>query len=167
MSANESLKEYDELKRKYMNKSDNKWKINRPRYETEFDISNEQKVSEVMASEWNCQLHKLPISYRLDFLLTRGGMAKAVVEVKARNNAHNKYSTLLLSLSKWNHGIEFKTHNNLEFILVAKFTDGIYYYVYSDEDEFEIKWGGRTVNKRDSADIEPVVHIPIEKMIRI
>ena len=40
MSVNENLKEYDELKRKYMNKSDNKWKINRPRYETEFDISN-------------------------------------------------------------------------------------------------------------------------------
>lgn len=42
MSANENLKEYDELDKKYMRKSDNKWKINRPFYQIEYIIEHTQ-----------------------------------------------------------------------------------------------------------------------------
>ena len=136
-------------------------------YESQTDKSNEYKVSEVISKAWKVNLHKLPISYRLDFLITKDNKAKAIVEIKTRKNSYNKYPTLLLSLSKWNHGIEYTVLNKLKFILVVMFTDGIFYYTYSDQDKFEIKWGGRTLNTRDSADIEPVVHIPIEKMLKI
>jgi len=42
MSANENLKEYDDLKKKYTEKSNNKWKINRPFYQIEYIIKYTQ-----------------------------------------------------------------------------------------------------------------------------
>ena len=139
----------------------------RKQYESKFDLSNEQDVSNAISKAWGASLHKLPISYRLDFLLTKDNAAKAVVEVKSRRNAHNKYPTLMLSLSKWNHGVEYTIINKLKFLLIAKFTDGIFYYNYSNKDDFDIKWGGRTVQTRDSADIEPIIHIPVNKLKRL
>jgi len=139
----------------------------REQYETQADLSNEQEVADVLSDAWKIDLHKLPISYRLDFFVTKEGKGKAVVEVKSRNNTHDKYPTLMLSLSKWNHGIDFALCNKLAFVIAAKYTDGVFYYKYSDKDEFSIEWGGRTVHTRDSADIEPVVHIPINKLKRV
>lgn len=42
MSVNENLKEYDELKKKHIEKSNNKWKINRPFYQIEYIIKHTQ-----------------------------------------------------------------------------------------------------------------------------
>ena len=47
MSVNENLKEYDELKKKHIEKSNNKWKINRPFYQMEYIIKHYRR------NEWS------------------------------------------------------------------------------------------------------------------
>ena len=139
----------------------------RPLYETENDLQNERGVADILAKAWKIDLHKLPISYWLDFFVTKAGKGKAVLEVRCRNNTHNKYPTLMLALAKWKHGIEYARCNGLAFVFAVKFTDGLFYYLYDKNDVFETNWGGRTKNVRDSADVEPVVHIPINKLKRV
>jgi hypothetical protein len=139
----------------------------RQQYESQQDLHNEQTVSGVLQQAWKIAVHKLPISYKVDFVAMREGKAKAVIEIKSRKAKHDQYPTLLLSLSKWNHGIDYVKCNGLDFLIVAQYEDGIYYHKYSDDDEFDIRWGGRTSKTRGSADVEPVIHIPTSVMRKV
>jgi hypothetical protein len=106
------------------------------------------------------------MKYFVDFMGVRNGKVVAVIEVKRRNNEYKRYPTLILSLAKFNHGAEFYMVNGLKFIFAVQFDDGCYFYEYQNGDKFPVGFGGRT-DRGDVEDIEPVVHIPIERMERL
>ena len=138
----------------------------RPMYETQEQITNEEKVRLFLEERMKGKLHKLPISYRLDWILFKDGKAKAVVEYKRRKCSMNQYPDIMLSLGKWNAGLDYKIKNGMKFVFVVQFTDGFAMYIHDDKHEADIRWGGRTAQTRDSADIEPVVHIPITRFVK-
>jgi len=135
-------------------------------YETQYDLDNEKSISEVIQSVCNLSLRKLRMKYFIDFIAFRNKKAVAVVEVKKRNNNHDTYPTLILSLAKYNRGVEFFKVNGLKFIFAVQFNDGCFFYKYKDGDRFAIELGGRT-DRKDAEDIEPVVHIPINRMKKL
>jgi len=136
--------------------------MSRKLYESKEDLNRESACINHCVSKWGTDFKKLPISYRLDFMVTSSGQAAGWVEIKCRTHKSNQYDTVMLSLSKWNAGIDLHEKSGLPFIFVVSFKDAVFRYLYSVEDSsINIRWGGRTRATRDIADIEPVVHIPI------
>ena len=130
-------------------------------YESESSRLNEDRVASRIASQWDCSPRKLTVPYRIDFALESGGEVKAWLEVKCRSYPSTRYSTLMISVLKWETGILHAQATGLPFILAIEFTDCIKYYRYKKTDEVSFTWGGRTRTPRDESDIEPVVQIPM------
>jgi len=136
----------------------------RPHYETLGDRKEQAEVEAEVGKFWNVSVKRLPFSYRIDCALVRKGESQAIVgwmEVKVRTNSSTAYPTYMIALGKWLAGIDLEEKTNLPFILTVKFTDGIL-TCRPSQCRHSIVWGGRTLNTRDSADVEPVVHIPME-----
>lgn len=131
-------------------------------YESESSRQNEQRVAARIASQWNCSTRKLTVPYRIDFALESEGELKAWLEVKCRSYPSTRYSTLMISVLKWETGTLHAKATGLPFIIAIEFADGIKYYRYKESDEVRFTWGGRTRTTRDESDIEPVVHIPLD-----
>ena len=131
-------------------------------WESPADLENEQGVASCIEQAFQCQLHKLPKSYRLDFMATREGDGVAWIEVKCRKHASTKYPTVMLSLSKVLAGLELESATDLKAYFVVRFTDCTKYAPFTEA--HSCKWGGRTKNTRDSRDIEPVLHFTTPRM---
>ena len=140
-----------------------KW---RPRFETEDDLKREAFVADQLMRVSGIRLDKMPDSYGPDYFHPR-----RIVEVKCRKHAHDKFPTLILALRKWQAGIyrAHLMHPKTLFVVAAGFTDGIWTIsvAHKELSDYEIAMGGRTKQTRDAADIEPVVHIPVEDMTKL
>ena len=73
----------------------------RPKYETQADRNNEQRVADLLA-EKGYSLDKLPMSFGLDVAITDDFEEKIVAfaEIKARTFEMNKYPTAMINLHK-------------------------------------------------------------------
>jgi hypothetical protein len=138
----------------------------RPIYESNANLRDERLIADYIESksQQGLKLYKMHMKQRIDFMGIAGNLAHSVYEVKRRHNNHDQYPTLILSLEKFSKGIEFFTNYNLGFYFVVAFDDGVYYYQYRAQDRFAIDLGGRT-DRNDKQDIEPVIHIPKNRLI--
>ena len=60
-------------------------------------------------------------------------------------------------------GMELSRYTGFPFILVVRFSNSLRYHVFDERNNYSIALGGRSPrNVRDSADIEPIIHIPVE-----
>jgi len=130
----------------------------RPRYERPRDLTNEQRVAARM-KERGIDLRKLPISYRLDFAMFRDGKLRGFAEVKTRNNRHDTYPTLMISLGKVMAARQLAEVSETRSVLLVQYLDGIYWCNFASP--FEVAMGGRW-DRGDDDDVEPVAHYPIE-----
>ncbi len=130
----------------------------RPRYERPRDLVNERKVAERMAQR-GIELRKLPISYRLDFAMFRDGKLRGFAEVKTRNNRHDTYPTLMISLGKVMAARQLAEVSETRSVLLVQHLDGLYWCNFASP--FEVAMGGRW-DRGDDDDVEPVAHFPIE-----
>ena len=71
----------------------------RPMYETDADRKKEQALADAF-KQHGYDFYKLPIQYRLDFVVFKDNKAKAFIEVKHRNVRLLQYDTAMISLSK-------------------------------------------------------------------
>ena len=141
--------------------------MSRPLYETSANLSNEQSVAGLIEKRWNVKLQKLPISYKVDFCAVRGKEVVAWMEIKCRNHPAGQYPTLMLSVLKWQAGIQLHQSTSAPLFLVARFACGTILYAEAILTDVEVEYGGRTAQTRDSADVEPVVMIPVKAMKEI
>jgi hypothetical protein len=121
-------------------------------------------IANQIETAWGCTLKKQPISYRIDFAGVRNNEIRCWVEVKSRDCESTRYPTLMLSVNKWVSGLNLARITGLPFVLAVGFADCIKYLRCNPNEipQVAYKWGGRTRKPRDSADIEPVVHIPLK-----
>jgi len=130
----------------------------RPYYENQRDLSNEHLVATIL-KEKGIDLVKMPISYRLDFAMLRKGKVRGFAEVKTRNNRHDKYPTLMISLGKVMAARQLAEVSETRSVLLVQYLDGIYWCNFASP--FEVAMGGRW-DRADDDDVEPVAHFPIE-----
>ena len=84
------------------------------------------------------------------------------IELKSRNNELNQYPTTMIGFNKIN-----KASLILEDVYFCFcFTNGLYYYKYNKEDNFEIKKGGR-YDRIKSGEINDYYYIPINLLQKI
>jgi hypothetical protein len=143
----------------------------RPLYETEHDLKLEQAIANRIEQGFAWKLRKLSRKYYLDFMAfsktARWNEWKAVatIEVKRRNHPIHRYATVILSLAKYLKGVEYHDKLGLDFYFIVQFDNGCFKYKYHNGDgsRLQITMGGRT-DRNDPADIEPVIHIPVDTM---
>lgn len=119
-------------------------------YETPEHLKAEAAVIEVLCEKWKCEWWKLPLTYRLDFSLSRDDKVSAWLEIKCRNK---KYPEMHLSLHKWMAGLELNRVTGLPFFLVYAFGEEIYWKEVSKDTPKIVMWG-RT-DRGDWQDTEP------------
>ena len=136
----------------------------RPKYETNETLAHEKRCLKLLERELGGQVIKVPISYRVDAVQEKGGRIRAWIEFKGRKMSLNAYPSVMLSVLKYDRGMQLAWSTEAKFIFAVDFEEGLYYarLDHLKPDKFFIKMGGRTVQTRDSADIEPVIFIPIK-----
>lgn len=133
--------------------------MNRPLYETPENLKREQEVAEQLKQKWDCEVRKLPIAYRLDYMILQEGKPVAVLEIKCRNAM---YEEMHLSLHKWMAGRELSKSVGVPFILVYEFKNKGIYWHKVDDTAPELALGGRT-DRGDWQDIEPMAVFRLSK----
>jgi hypothetical protein len=84
------------------------------------------------------------------------------IELKARNNNYNKYESTMIGYNK----IKKASEINEDVYFFFCFTDGLFYYKYNKNDQFEIRKGGRYDRIR-SGEIKDYVYIPISLLTKV
>lgn len=145
--------------------------MQRPLFETDADKKRESDFSAKICELRKVKMHKLPISYKLDFMVTDlNDRAIALAEVKCRNNASTLYPSFAISLAKYEQGIRLTEHlchdltsEPIKFLIFVRFEDKDLYYKHDqmNASEIHVRWGGRIWDARDEDDREPMVHIPM------
>jgi hypothetical protein len=93
----------------------------------------------------------------------KDGVNKFVVEVKKRNNNHDKYPTTMIGYNKYIKARQYITRGyNVYFVF--DYMDGIYYYKY-DNEIYVPKDGGRCDRGRN--EIKKYIWININKLTKI
>jgi hypothetical protein len=137
----------------------------RKRFETPCDLEEQAKAETMLETMWGVEVRRLPMVYRLDVALVREfGQVIAWAEFKRRNHAYGEYKTYIVSLDKWMSGVALSRSTGLPAYLVVSYQDGKTVWTTMTQEPpvgCHVAWGGRTVQKRDDQDEEPVIHIPI------
>lgn len=131
-----------------------------PIYETADNLTREQDVADHVSRAWKRDLVKTAKLASFDFFAVRDNQIKALVEIKVRTNAHDKYPTYMISAEKIYECLMRTIVYKVPFYLVVGFTDCVMFYAPKTED-YTLEIGGRT-DRNDSADIEAVCHVPMD-----
>lgn len=145
--------------------------MQRQLFETSADRTKEAEFAEKIASVKKVKMHKLPMNYRLDFMVAdMEGRAIALAEIKCRTIAASYYPSYAISLAKYEQGIRLTEHlchdltnEPIKFLIFVRFEDRDLYYKHDqmNASEIHVRWGGRIWDARDEDDREPMVHIPM------
>ena len=130
----------------------------RPMYETETDRRKEQALADAFARH-GYDFYKLPIQYRLDFVVFKDNKAKAFIEVKHRNVRLLQYDTAMVSLSKVIQARLLTQHTGLPAYLLNVYKDNIARIDFAND--YEIGKGGRS-DRGDAQDADICAYFPIQ-----
>ena len=134
--------------------------MNRPRYETQADRDNEQRVVDYLATlGW--QFEKIPMQYRMDFAIFRDGECRGFAELKSRNVFMNTYPSVMISLSKVLAARWLTEATGLPAYLVVRYQDALTRLDFSDY--YELRMGGRA-DRGDPQDRDICAYYPTERL---
>jgi hypothetical protein len=137
----------------------------RPIYETASDRQREDEVRQYLVETYKSKYVKSGSLAIVDgYLYYPDDKLAAVVEIKCRNNAHDKYPTYMISATKWRNARMLASDHGVTFLLVVRFTDGI--YAVKGNTEYPTAKGGR-YDRGDAKDVEECMYIPLEKFKKI
>ena len=138
----------------------------RTQYETSEDLKNENRARTQIERDWGVRLHKLPIAYKLDWVVCRDESIVGWGEFKKRKISINKYNTIMLSSMKVKEMVSYATVVGKAMFFV-EFEEGLYFTEISPSDSRQGMWGGRTWQRRDNQDEEPVILIPVKNFRKV
>lgn len=143
--------------------------MKRPIYESQVDLTHENKMKTFLEAKWNCTLHKVPLKYQVDWLAMRGKDPMAFVEFKHRDKLSiNAYPRYMISLDKWMKAKQLSKEVEIPFIMVITFTEGTYYGVFAHNGLHDVTYGfGGRYDRGDAQDVEPMIYLPLKKFMKI
>ena len=130
----------------------------RPMYETEADRKKEQALADAF-KQHGYDFYKLPIQYRLDFVVFKDTKAKAFIEVKHRNVRLFQYDTAMISLSKVIQARLLTQYTGLPAYLLNVYKDNIARFDFAGD--YTLGKGGR-FDRGDSQDADICAYFPIQ-----
>jgi hypothetical protein len=141
----------------------------RPLYETETDKGNERRAFPLIGKNLGGEARKLPERHFADCVIVApDGKIKSYVEYKKRRMAWGDYPTIMLSAGKFLRLEEVRNLGIRAFFAVEdRHGDVRMLDLHAPYLGMTVVWGGRTSSTRDSMDIEPVCHFPVESFARV
>lgn len=130
----------------------------RKQYETAADRAKEQALANAFA-EHGYDFYKLPVQYRLDFVVFKDNKAKAFIEVKHRNVRLLQYNTAMVSLSKLIQARLLTQHTGLPAYLLNVYIDNIARFDFAGD--YKLGKGGRS-DRGDAQDADICAYFPIQ-----
>ena len=130
----------------------------RQMYETEADRRKEQALADAF-KQHGYDFYKLPIQYRLDFVVFKDNEAKAFIEVKHRNVRLFDYDTAMVSLSKVIQARLLTQHTGLPAYLLNVYKDNIARFDFAGD--YTLGKGGRS-DRGDAQDADICAYFPIQ-----
>jgi hypothetical protein len=143
----------------------------RPLYETPSDRGHEFRAFPVIAGHlsrrWRAEVNpkKMPSTHFSDcVMIDRDGKVRAYIEYKKRGMKWGDYPTIMLSASKYLRLDEVRNLPKVgAYFAVEDRTGSIRMVDLHDPlSGMFVVWGGRTASTRDTMDIEPVCHFPVQ-----
>ena len=143
--------------------------MKRPIYESQVDLTHENKMKTFLEAKWNCTLHKVPLKYQVDWMAMRGKDPMAFVEFKHRDKLSiDAYPRYMISLDKWMKAKQLCKEVEIPFIMVITFTEGTYYGVFAHNGLHDVTYGfGGRYDRGDAQDVEPMIYLPLKKFMKI
>ena len=129
----------------------------RPKYETAANLAKEAMVIRQVCARFKFDAVKLPINCRADYMLSQGGNAKVMAEVKVKTNPKDKYPTYMVSKGKYDALLAW-VDMGFEAALFVQWRDALGYVKLPVE--HTLATGGRR-DRDDPLDIELVVMIDV------
>ena len=131
------------------------------RYETKDDLSNEELVRQHLQKTYSSDFIKLTKErnekkYLFDLAVTyNNSKITKFAEFKARKTIkHDDFPEgVVISLQKYNKGVEYYNFNNIDFCFVFWFEDGLFLYNYDPVHRLPVKFFAEGENQ------EPVILI--------
>jgi len=130
----------------------------RKQYETAADRAKEQALADAF-KQHGYDFYKLPMQYRLDFVVFKDNKAKAFIEVKHRNVRLLQYDTAMISLSKVIQARLLTQHTGLPAYLLNVYIDNIARFDFAGD--YTLGKGGR-FDRGDSQDADICAYFPIQ-----
>lgn len=127
------------------------------------DNSEDESIKifkDLLDKKYNCNLKRLKEFSTFDL---KDKEKKIIIEVKKRNNDHNKYNTTMIGENKYIRANHYYK-KDYKVLFCFQFNDGNYYYKYNDEN-FIPKIGGRC--DRGIKEFKNYIYIPIDKLIKL
>ena len=143
--------------------------MKRPIYESQVDLTHENKMKTFLEAKWNCTLHKVQLKYQVDWMAMRGKDPMAFVEFKHREKLSiNAYPRYMISLDKLMKAKQLAREVEVPFIMVITFKEGTYYGVFAHNGLHDVTYGfGGRYDRGDAQDVEPMIYLPLKKFMKI
>lgn len=138
----------------------------RKKYEKPSDLKKEKAVAEKYGEYFDLEMNKLGELFCADYQGWADFKEVCIVEIKCRENAHDKYDDYMISEQKVLKCQEYSGKHRVGFYLVVRFTDGVYQRRIKPEDMFKTRIGGRN-DRNDEQDMETVCLIPMNTFFEI
>ncbi len=136
-------------------------------YETMEDKVREEDVAAQFALRWKLTQRKVEGDLVVvDRVLYRGDKLYAYFEVKCRNNPHDKYAEYMIDADKLERGLFIAGYDGVSFLLVVRFTDGIFWVKVTQELLAVQRSGGRK-DRGDPNDIDRCAFFPVTNFRRL
>lgn len=129
-------------------------------YQTPADLRRQDEVARACAEAWACEVERLGELGCIDVAFRRAGALSAYAEIKCRTNAHDRYPDYLIDAAKVERGRWIAGYDGVPYLVIVRFTDGIWYARIRESDPLRIAAGGR-VDRGDPMDIDRCAFIPM------
>lgn len=141
----------------------------RPLYETKSDREFENRAFPLLGGHIGGEARKLPDKHFADCVIVApGGSITAYVEYKRRKMRWGDYPTIMLSAGKFLRLDEIRNIRVRAYFAVEDLDGDLRMIdLHSPDLPMSVVWGGRTASTRDSMDVEPVCHFPIQAFERV
>jgi hypothetical protein len=142
----------------------------RPIYENDDTLQIERATITSLIGQRPLTAVKLPRRYAIDWALctssAHGALVHAWVECKRRYCKRSEFPTLMISLKKWQEGVELHKAGGKPFLIVVEWDDGIFFLRHDEvaspsgfANGVYVGIGGR-MDRDDEEDVEPCIWIP-------
>ena len=131
----------------------------RPMYENDNDLRSEKNLISYVSDCWNVASYKLPMSYKIDYVMYRNESPVGFAEVKVRTHTFGTFPTYIISLAKVMEARRLARETNTKSILIVSWTDRTGYLDFFSHNQ--IRHGGRS-DRNDWQDQEPMCHFDLK-----
>jgi hypothetical protein len=132
--------------------------MTRAKYETLENLTEEKNILGYISQKWDVSCSKMPISYKLDYVMYRNEELVGFAEVKSRTHAFRTFDTYIISLSKVMSARRLASVTSTKSLLIVNWSNLIGWIDFFSD--FSVRQGGRS-DRNDWQDQEPMCHFDI------